>query len=118
MYCASCGKTVDLNSKFCSNCGAAISSAVPPPPSGIPMGGYPATRLFRPQYPRMIAGVCSGFALAYGWDVTLVRVLVAVGACLSGGIILLAYFIAWVAMPEAPYTLPNSTGNSTGNPIV
>jgi phage shock protein PspC (stress-responsive transcriptional regulator) len=49
----------------------------------------------------MIAGVCQGIAVAYGWDPTFVRVIFVLLACLSGvGIIL--YFILWVVAPEEP----------------
>jgi len=54
----------------------------------------------------MIAGVCAAFALQYGWDVTLVRVLTAVAAVFTSGGVGLAYLVAWVLIPEAPYALP------------
>jgi phage shock protein PspC (stress-responsive transcriptional regulator) len=53
----------------------------------------------------MIAGVCAGFALHYGWDLNLVRIITALVIVLTGvGII--AYLAAWVIIPEAPYSLP------------
>lgn len=67
---------------------------------------YGLGKLTRPQFPRMIAGVCSGFALQYGWDVTLVRVITAVAALLTSGFVGLAYLAAWVIIPEAAYALP------------
>jgi phage shock protein C len=50
----------------------------------------------------MIGGVCAGIAQHYGWDVTLVR-LVLVLCVLCGGFGLLAYLIAWIVIPEAPH---------------
>jgi phage shock protein C len=51
------------------------------------------------------AGVCAGFALHYGWDLNLVRIITALVIVLTGvGII--AYLAAWVIIPEAPYSLP------------
>ena len=49
---------------------------------------------------RMIAGVCSGIAEYFGWDITLVRilyVLATVCTALSGTIV---YLILWIVMPE------------------
>jgi phage shock protein PspC (stress-responsive transcriptional regulator) len=56
---------------------------------------------------RLIAGVCQGVAVTYGWDVTLVRVVFVLLACFSGvGLIL--YVILWVAAPEEPLLLPTA----------
>lgn len=49
---------------------------------------------------RMIAGVCSGIADYFGWDVTLMRILYVLATfftAFSGGIV---YLILWVIMPE------------------
>jgi phage shock protein PspC (stress-responsive transcriptional regulator) len=70
------------------------------------MGNYPnTTQLTRPRHNRMIAGVCAGFALHYGWDLNLVRVLTALMIVLTG-VGAIAYIAAWVIIPEAPYVLP------------
>jgi phage shock protein PspC (stress-responsive transcriptional regulator) len=53
----------------------------------------------------MIAGVCAGFALHYGWNRNLVRILTALVALFTG-VGAIAYLIAWVIIPEAPYALP------------
>jgi phage shock protein PspC (stress-responsive transcriptional regulator) len=53
----------------------------------------------------MIAGVCAGFALHYGWDLNLVRIITAFIALFTG-IGAIAYLIAWVVIPEAPEALP------------
>lgn len=50
---------------------------------------------------RMIAGVCSGIADYFGWDITLVRIVYVLATfftAFSGGIV---YLILWVIMPEA-----------------
>ena len=49
---------------------------------------------------RMVAGICAGAADYFGWDVTLVRVIVAVFAVITGGAGLLAYLVAWAIIPE------------------
>jgi phage shock protein C len=98
MFCSQCGAQLAPNSRFCPSCGAAYHPAAP--------GTYPqSSRLFRPRTPRVIAGVCSGFALHFGWDITLVRVLWVL-CVLFAGTGILAYVIAWIVIPEAPYQLP------------
>ncbi len=57
-------------------------------------------RLVRSRKGRMIAGICAGVAEYFGWDVTLVRVIVAVIAVMTGGAGLLAYLVAWALIPE------------------
>ena len=99
VFCSQCGSEFGAAARFCSNCGAAAASG---PATGKP-------RLVRPRHPRMLAGVCSGVAIYYGWDVSLVRILYAVFVCVSVGTGLLAYAIAWVVMPDAQYALPAET---------
>lgn len=56
--------------------------------------------LVRSRKGRMVAGVCAGLAEYFGVDVTLVRVIVAVIAVITGGLGVLAYLAAWVIIPE------------------
>lgn len=62
----------------------------------------------------MVAGVCMGFALRYGWDVTIVRLVLVLSVIFGAGLPLLAYGIAWVVMPNGQYALPSEVG--TGGP--
>lgn len=62
----------------------------------------------------MVAGVCAGFAHAYAWDVTIVRLLVLLSV-LFAGLPLLAYLVAWVVMPNAQYALPAQAGAGPGS---
>ena len=98
MTCTACGADLDTRARFCSHCGRALavssSTALRAP-----------TRLIRPREGRMIAGVCAGFALQYGWDVVIVRLIVLLSV-LFAGLPLLAYVIAWVVMPNEQYALP------------
>jgi len=48
---------------------------------------------------RMVAGICAGVAGFFGWDVTVVRVVVAVASVMTGGTGVLAYLVAWVLIP-------------------
>ncbi len=56
--------------------------------------------LVRSREGRMVAGICSGAAEYFGWDVTLVRVIVAVITVITGGAGVLAYLVAWAIIPE------------------
>jgi phage shock protein C len=60
-----------------------------------------AKRLTRSREDRWLGGVCGGIASYTGVDATLVRLLVAVGAILGFGSLIVAYLVAWVLMPEA-----------------
>jgi phage shock protein C len=55
--------------------------------------------LLRSRKDRMVAGVCAGIADYFGWDVTLVRVIVAAVSVLTGGTGVLAYLAAWAIVP-------------------
>ena len=103
MFCSKCGNSVDPTSRFCPSCGAPVNATTGPypPPPPPPLTG----QLTRPRHNRMIAGVCAGFALHYGWDLTVVRVVTALVVILTG-IGAIAYLAAWVIIPEAPYALP------------
>ena len=48
---------------------------------------------------RKLAGVCSGIAEYFGWDVTLVRIGTVIVSCLYGAAVL-AYIIGAIAMPN------------------
>ena len=100
MYCSHCGRQMDAGARFCSDCGAACQ---PAPFARAPFPG----QLMRPRHPRVIGGVCSGLALHFGWDVSLVRVLWVL-CVLFAGTGVLAYIIAWIVIPEEPYLLPQS----------
>jgi phage shock protein C len=106
MYCSRCGKQIDPGSSFCPACGTAVYGSVP----------IASRTLVRPRTGRFIAGVCAAFSLAYGWDISLVRVVATVILFCSAGTAALAYFILWIVLPEAPYELPARTtnGNVTG----
>ena len=103
MNCAACGNTINADARFCSACGQAVASAYAPPPP--PYSTAPP--LVRPQFGRVIAGVCAGFAQHFGWDVVLVRLLF-VAAVLGCGVPVLVYVVAWVVMPEGPYFVPQA----------
>ena len=103
MNCTACGKELNPGARFCSNCGQRVAAQTFTPSQPF----EPAkSKLYRPRNGRMIAGVCAGFAQAYGWDIVPVRILVAVFVFLGCGTPILAYIIAWIVMPDEPYFFP------------
>jgi phage shock protein C len=67
------------------------------------------TNLVRPRQGRIIAGVCAGFAQAYGWDPVIVRIVLCLIALCGAGTPIIAYVIAWIVMPNAAYEYPHRT---------
>lgn len=65
-------------------------------------------RLTRSRTDRQFGGVCGGLGEFMGVDSTVIRVLWSILTIVPGAIIggILAYFIAWLIMPEAPAELP------------
>jgi phage shock protein C len=55
--------------------------------------------LVRSRKGRMVAGICAGVADYFGWDATLIRVVVAVVSVMTGGAGVLAYLVAWALIP-------------------
>lgn len=106
MYCTHCGAQAADGTKFCAQCGTAVTGAA-----------YTATatrgtgKLERPA-DHKIGGVCAAFANAYGWDLTIVRIIaVLLALCGCGGV--LVYLVMWICIPEEPKRIPASTTAST-----
>ena len=94
MYCNYCGKVIQDDANVCAYCGTRVG------------GVLARKRLIRPRNDRKIAGVCAGFAEYFDLDVSLVRVVWLISACVPVGIALIGYFVAWIVMPEEPMALP------------
>jgi phage shock protein C len=115
MYCAQCGKESQEDARFCSACGRQFS----PEGSGYTQGAYrqpapPLGTLRRPRMGRKIAGVCQGIANHYGWDVSVVRVVMLLLAIAGFPIGLIVYGLVWLIAPEEPLALPSATYVSQG----
>ncbi len=121
MHCTNCGKEILPGTRFCPNCGTAVAASasestggtwqstpgsVPPPPPGPYSKARIRPELLRPRSGRMVAGVCAAFARTYGWNLTLIRILLVVLTPLHLGIGFLGYIVAWIIIPEEPYLLP------------
>ena len=95
MYCNHCGKQIQDDAVHCAYCGRPVAGAAVKRP------------LARPRTGRKIAGVCLGFAQHFNCDPTLVRVIWLVAVVLTVPLAIIAYFVAWIVMPEEPYALPS-----------
>ncbi|WP_375001964.1 PspC domain-containing protein [Aeromicrobium sp. CTD01-1L150] len=72
-------------------------------------------RLVRSTEHRWIGGVCGGVAEYTGLDVTLIRLVVVIGAFLAATTLLI-YLFAWVVMPEGPPAAPPASGPAPAPP--
>lgn len=61
-------------------------------------------RIFRSRTGRALGGVAAGLARHLDADVTLVRLILIVGTPLTGGLVFVAYLVAWGALPLEPET--------------
>ncbi len=121
MHCTQCGKELVAGTRFCPLCGAPVGGpsttaggtwqptggSVPPPPPSPYSTAHLRPELLRPRSGRMVAGVCAAFARTYGWNLTLIRILLVVLTPLHLGIGFLGYIVAWIIIPEEPYLLPS-----------
>ncbi len=122
MHCTHCGKEITPGTRFCPACGTPVPESststgagpawqstpgsAPPPPPHAYAAGHLRPELLRPRSGRMVAGVCAAFARTYGWNLSLIRILLVVLTPLHLGIGFIGYIVAWIIIPEEPYLLP------------
>jgi phage shock protein C len=92
MYCNFCGKVIQDDAVVCAYCSKRVAAV------------STRKRLMRKREGRQIAGVCAGLADFFDLDIALVRIITLVCAIFGWGIV--AYAVAWIAMPEQPLALP------------
>ncbi len=117
IYCTQCGKESVDDARFCSACGRPLKPGATPynqpgepgNVSGSSFSGSTFRTLMRPRVGRKIAGVCQGLANHYGWDVTIVRVVMVLLAIVGFPIGLIVYGLVWLMAPEEAFALPSST---------
>lgn len=63
-------------------------------------------RLTRDPQNSMLGGVCAGFAKRYGFDATLVRIVLVLLTVVTGGIGVPVYIAAWIVMPVEDASTP------------
>lgn len=95
MYCTACGNQMAATDRYCAGCGKMAGEPAP----GAPPLRSPRPGMMRDMTNKKIAGVCAGLARHMDWDVTLIRVAF-LAAILFKGLGLIAYVIAWIAMPR------------------
>jgi phage shock protein C len=96
MYCSNCGRKLEDQARFCSDCGTPRATVQ-----------SPIDRSYeRPPLNRIrngkIAGVCGGVARYFDIDVTLVRIVWLLAAIFPPVPGIVAYIVCWFAMPEDP----------------
>ena len=72
------------------------------------IGSMNRNRLYRNPRRGMMFGVCAGIADYFGFDVTVVRVLVVVGSLFSFPLLVVAYFVLGFMLPRKPYDGPGT----------
>lgn len=58
-------------------------------------------RYYRDPENAVLGGVAAGLAAYFGWDVTLVRVVIAIFALITSGVAIPIYIIVWLVAPQA-----------------
>ncbi len=66
-------------------------------------------KLYRNMQNKMLTGVCSGLADYFDLDVTLIRVLVVLGALFVHVFVIIAYIIMAFVIPEKPAEIDEKT---------
>jgi phage shock protein PspC (stress-responsive transcriptional regulator) len=99
MICTHCQRDIADYSNFCYFCGARQYRAA----EGSPRA---QKRLMRSPVDKKIGGVCGGFAEYLEVDSTLVRLIWLVAIFVPVPLGLIAYLVAWIVMPMAPFPQP------------
>jgi len=107
MYCSNCGRKLEDQARFCSDCGMP-RPLVQPIAAGIT---HERPRLSRIRDGK-IAGVCGGVARHLDVDVTLVRILWLFSAIFPPIPGIIAYIVCWIVMPKDPPPAPVSSNTT------
>ncbi|MEO6964452.1 MAG: PspC domain-containing protein [Acidobacteriaceae bacterium] len=104
MFCHQCGKPLPPAANFCPGCGTVVNANV--------FTASPLNTIYRPRYPRVFAGVCAGFALRYGWDLTATRIVTVLLGIFVFPVMEIAYLVGWMLIPEEVPLLPQHDSES------
>ena len=98
MICGNCQREIAEYSNFCYFCGARQHATPADPPRA-------SRRLMRSAVDSKIAGVCGGIADYLEIDSTLVRLIWVLLVIFPVPLVpaIVAYLVAWIVMPLAPY---------------
>jgi len=99
MFCNYCGKCIQDDARLCAYCGRVV------------VGASACKRLERPRRDRKFGGVCEAFARYFDIDVAVMRILWILAVIFTVPLAIIAYFVAWIVIPEEPeyVMLPQST---------
>jgi len=75
-------------------------------------GPRSANRLYRIPTSGKVFGVCAGLADYFGFDVTVTRVLVALGALFSAPLVIIAYIVLGFLLPVRSYESDGRGGSN------
>jgi phage shock protein PspC (stress-responsive transcriptional regulator) len=73
-------------------------------------------RLYRSRHDSVLGGVAGGVAEYLDVDPSIVRIIWAVLAIVTGGLFLLLYIVMWIVVPESPYAAGPPPGGVTSPP--
>jgi phage shock protein C len=93
MYCSNCGRKLEDEARFCSQCGTPRPDVYRP--AGLTYDRQPLRR----TQDKKIAGICGGVARYFDIDVTLVRIVWLLAAIFPPVPGIIAYIVCWIAMP-------------------
>jgi phage shock protein PspC (stress-responsive transcriptional regulator) len=90
MFCNYCGKCIQDDAKLCAYCGRVV------------VGATACKRLERPRHDRKFGGVCAAFGRYFDIDVAVMRILWILAVIMTVPLAIIAYFAAWIVIPEEP----------------
>jgi phage shock protein C len=73
-------------------------------------------RLYRSRHDSVLGGVAGGVAEYLDVDPSIVRIIWAILAIVTGGLFLLLYIVMWIVVPESPYAGPMPGAGVAGMP--
>lgn len=73
-------------------------------------------RLYKSETDRVIGGVAGGVAEYLDVDPSIVRVVWAVLALITGGVFFVLYIVMWIVVPLAPWSPPGEASSVGGDP--
>ncbi|HUU78879.1 MAG TPA: PspC domain-containing protein [candidate division Zixibacteria bacterium] len=109
LYCPNCGTANEEFAQYCASCGEDLTvthtkkgkaeTSTPQPESSTVKE---EKKLLRSRTNKMITGLSAGLARYFDMDVDLVRLLWIIAFAITGGTVILVYFIMALAIPLEP----------------
>ncbi|MBN1328472.1 MAG: PspC domain-containing protein [Candidatus Heimdallarchaeota archaeon] len=113
IYCSKCGAANEDFAEFCASCGEPTASARETKEKGETNFSHQESthtstqlnqerKLYRSRKNKILTGLSAGLAEHYNMDVDIIRVLWIIATFVSGGIVILIYFIMALIIPIEP----------------